>query len=128
MVRYTRMQRIAKPARILVLASGIFLFGCGEKDSLIREKLDIICKSDLKEIVADLPKTGLSDSIYYAVVSYTSYSEGKYSKMAVVDFFFFKKIKAKIVRKYRYLKEARLWDRYFNVYSLVNDTTMRSHP
>jgi hypothetical protein len=87
----------------------------------------MICKSDLQAITADLPKTSLADSIYFNVVSYKTYSEGKYFKMAVVDFYFLNKVKAKIVRKYRYLKEARLWDRYFNVYTLINDTATRSH-
>jgi hypothetical protein len=111
----------------VLLACGIFLFGCGEKDPLIREKLDMICKSDLQAITADLPKTSLADSIYYTIVSYKTYSEGKYSKMAIVDYYFLNKVKAKIVRKYRYLTEAQLWDRYFNVYSLIDDTTARSH-
>ncbi|MGB7567413.1 MAG: hypothetical protein WBM07_06120 [Chitinivibrionales bacterium] len=124
MTRYVRIQR---RTRFALLACGIFLFGCGEKDSVIREKLDAICTSDLKAITADLPKTSLSDSIYYTVVSYKSYSEGRYSKMAVVDFYFLNKVKAKIVRKYRYLEEARLWDRYSNVYTFIEDTAQQSH-
>jgi hypothetical protein len=120
------MHNVQTHALALVLC-GVFLFGCGEKDALIREKLEMICKSDLQAVTEDLPKTSLADSIYYTIVSYKSYSEGKYSEMAVVDFYFLNKVKAKIVRKYRYLKEARLWDRYFNVYTLIDDTTSRSH-
>jgi hypothetical protein len=104
---------------------GVFLLGCGEKDLLIREKLDAICASDLQAITADLPKTSLADSMYYTVVSYKTYSEGRYSKMATVDFYFLNKVKAKIVRKYRYITEARLWDRYSNVYMLIDDTATR---
>lgn len=124
MIRYVRIQM---RTGLALFACGIFLFGCGEKDPVIREKLDAICKSDLKAITADLPKTSLSDSSYYAVVSYKSYSEGRYSKMAVVDFYFLNKVKAKIVRKYRYLEEARLWDRYYNVYTYIEDTAKQSH-
>jgi hypothetical protein len=97
--------------------------GCGEKDPIIREKLEYVCKSDLDSIVVDLPKTSLADQVYYSIVSYKTYEEGKYSKMAVVEFYFLKKVRAKIVRKYRYFKEAQMWDRYFNEYSFINDTT-----
>ena len=121
MMRYILRERTA------FLLWGIFLFGCGEKDPLIREKLDMICASDLRAITADLPKTSLADSMYYNIVSYKSYSEGRYSTMAMVDFYFLHKVRAKIVRKYRYLKEARLWDRYYNAYTLIDDITERSH-
>jgi hypothetical protein len=121
MMRYILKQRTA------FLLWGIFCLGCGEKNFLIREKLDMICKSDLQAITADLPKTSLADSMYYTIVSYKSYSEGRYSTMATVDFYFLHKVRAKIVRKYRYLKEARLWDRYYNAYTLIDDITERSH-
>jgi hypothetical protein len=101
--------------------------GCGEKEPIIREKLEYVCKSDLDSIVVDLPKTSLADPVYYSIISYKTYEEGKYSKMAVVEFYFLKKVKAKIVRKYRYFKEARMWDRYFNEYSFINDTTNSAH-
>jgi hypothetical protein len=101
------------------------LTGCGEKDSLTRKKLELVCKSDLDSITFDLPKTSLADSVYYSITSYKTYAHGKYSKMAVVEFYFLKKVKAKIVRKYRFFKEARQWDRYFNEYSLLNDSASR---
>jgi hypothetical protein len=45
MMRYILRERTA------FLLWGIFLFGCGEKDPLIREKLDMICASDLRAII-----------------------------------------------------------------------------
>jgi hypothetical protein len=109
-------------AWLTACACGCFIFGCGESDVSVRKKLDIILADDLKAVSADLPKNKLLDSLYYTVVSYKDYSEGMYSKMAVVDFYFLKTVKAKITRKYRYYTAARLWDRYFNVYMLYGDT------
>jgi len=107
--------------RIIALC-GIFLCGCGEKDAIIRQKLDIILAGDIKAIVADIPKINLLQSPYDSLVSYKTYTQGMYSKMAVVDFYFLKNVKVKIVRKYRYLSSVRLWDRYYNAYIFFGDT------
>jgi hypothetical protein len=106
----------------LIAVSGIFLCGCGERDDFISKKLDIILASDLKAITADLPAEGILSKPFYTIVSYKSYKEGIYSQMAIVDFYCFKNVKVKIVRKYRYLTSARLWDRYFNEYIFYGDT------
>jgi hypothetical protein len=108
---------------ILCAVAGIVLLcGCAEKDEIIHKKLEIICKSDLDTIVAGLPKEGLLDSAYFSFVSYKTYTEGRFSRMAVVDFYFLKTVTAKIVRKYRYCKDVRLWERYFNEYRFYDDT------
>jgi hypothetical protein len=108
---------------IAALLCGCFLFGCGESDALIKKKLEIILTDDLRAITADMPKSSLADSVYYKLLSYKSYSEGMYSKMAVADFYFMKKVKVKITRKYRYYIGYRLWDRYSNAYQFYGDTT-----
>ena len=107
---------------IVSVLCAVFLLGCGERDDLIRRKLDVILASDLKTITADIPMSGLMQTPYYSLVFYKTYTEGMYSKMAVADFYFLKTVKAKITRKYRYLSEARLWDRYYNEYTFFDDT------
>jgi hypothetical protein len=101
---------------------GICFYGCGESDSLVKKKLDLICASDLNAITNDIPKTSLLKAPFYSIVSYKCYSEGMYSGMAIVDYYFLKTVKVKIVRKYRYYTSARLWDRYFNAYTFFGDT------
>lgn len=106
----------------LIAVCGVLVCGCGESDVLIRKKLEVICASDLKAITADLPKTSIIDTPSYSIVSYKSFNEGMYSKMAIVDFYFLKKVKAKTTRKYRYYASAQLWDRYYNAYFFFSDT------
>ena len=116
------MARIVHKGWFALGLCGCFLLGCGEGDDLIKKKLDIILADDLKAVAADLPKGNCADSMYYTIVSYKSYSQGMYSKIAVVDFYFLKNIKVKITRKYRYYAAVRLWDRYYNVYKFYGDT------
>ncbi len=105
------------------LTCGWLFFGCGESDDLVKKKLEVILADDLRTISADLPKSSLADSVYFTITSYKNYSEGMYSRMAVADFYFMKKVKVKITRKYRYYTGARLWDRYYNAYLFYGDTS-----
>lgn len=108
----------------VILFNAIFLFiavGCiGESDKFIKDKLLVILQDDLETVVNETPKESIEDSVYYEIVLYKEYKEGKYTKKAVVDFFFLKKVKVKIVRKYRYYAQYRKWDRYFNVYKFYD--------
>jgi hypothetical protein len=108
---------------LLAFALSFLLGGCGESQDLVRKKLNVILDSDLNAITSDLAKSSLADSVHYTIVSYKNYSEGMYTAKAVVDFYFLKKVKAKITRKYRYFVSARLWDRYYNEYKLYGDST-----
>jgi hypothetical protein len=110
---------------VAAVVLSIVLFGCGDNDAVARRKLDVILKSDLAAIVSDIPKTGLADSIYYSVVSYQTYKTGDYTKKAVVDFYFMRGLKVKITRKYRFVKEAGMWERYYNVYNFIEGATQK---
>lgn len=103
---------------ILILVISFFVgIGClGEPASRIKKKLDIILDDDLIAITEDMVPSNLLDSIYYDIRIYQEYNEGKYSRRAEVDFYFLKDINAKIVRKYRYHRDFKKWDRYFNEY------------
>jgi hypothetical protein len=87
-----------------------------EKESVIRQKLDVILKDDIEAIIEDVDRESLLETPYYDVLDYREYKEGKYSRMAVVDFYFFNSLNMKITRKYRYYKKLGLWDRYYNKY------------
>lgn len=93
------------------------IYGCiGESDELIKKKLHVILKDDLKSIINDLPEKSVADSAYYTIELYKNFKELKYKKKAVVNFFILKGVEVKIVRKYRYYKDYRKWERYFNEY------------
>ena len=99
---------------ILVITNGCVK----ESDKRIKNKLLIILQDDLNSIISDVPKDDILDSVYYEIVLYKDFKKEsfKYSKKAIVDFYFFKNVKAKIVRKYRYHRQSRKWDRYYNEY------------
>jgi len=94
----------------------------GESDEFARKKLDTILKDDLSAILEGVSDSALIDNPRYELVFYKTYDEGNYSKKAIADFYFMKKIPVKIVRKYRYHVKSRMWDRYYNEYSFINDS------
>lgn len=109
----------------LLIAIGLLMvISCsGESDKKAREKLNVILKDDLESIIEGIDPQNLIENVHYDLVSYKTYDEGKYSKLAVADFYFLKNVNVKIVRKYRYHMVHRMWDRYFNEYSFLSDTT-----
>ena len=107
---------------VLVGGTGV-LSGCaGESEEMVRKKLDVICAGDLAAITDSIAADALLEKPYYKLVFYKRYSEGKYSRKAVAEFYFLKKVAVKVVRKYRYLQTVRMWDRYSNEYVFVHDT------
>jgi len=107
-----------------VVATVALLWGCsGENEELSRKKLDVICKDDLSAIIDSIAVENLVEKPYYKLVFYKNYDEGKYSKKAIAEFYFLEKVPVKIVRKYRYLRSVRMWDRYSNEYVFTHDST-----
>lgn len=103
----------------------LFFIGCsGEDEAAVQKKLAVICKDDLHAIVDSLPAESLIGKPYYSLVFYKMYDEADYSRKAIADFYFFKKVHVKIVRKYRYHRSRRMWDRYSNEYVFLPDTTI----
>lgn len=108
---------------IKVLLYGVIILaitgGCiKESDKRIKSNLLVILQDDLNSIISDVPKDNIIDSVFYEIVLYKYFKKEsfKYSKKAIVDFYFLKKVKVKIVRKYRYLRQSRKWERYYNEY------------
>ncbi|NLW33473.1 MAG: hypothetical protein GXY77_18655 [Fibrobacter sp.] len=108
---------------LLVTVALVFISCSGESDEKAREKLKVILNDDLKAIIEGIDSKNLIDEPYYDLVRYQNYDEGNYSKRAVVDFYFLKDVNVKIIRKYRYHRVHRMWDRYFNEYSFLSDTS-----
>ncbi|MBD3318002.1 MAG: hypothetical protein GF344_19635 [Chitinivibrionales bacterium] len=110
--------------RACVLVLTVFLPGCvGESENIVRKKLDVVLQDDLAAVQDELPAGSMADSSYYTIVFYKSYGGGKFSHKAVAEFHFLKGDVAIMVRKYRYHRPQKKWDRYYNQYRLVHDTT-----
>ena len=92
-----------------------------ESQSMSDKKLNAILKDDLKAITEDIKPENLADSVYYRITEKKVFHEGAYSIRAIVEFFFLKKARVKIVRKYRYHKRFKLWDRYYNKYHFIEE-------
>jgi hypothetical protein len=109
---------------LMALLLGVFVSaGCtGEGEERVRKKLDVICAGDLAAITDSVAVENMIDKPYYRIVFYKRYTEGKYTRKAVAEFYFLKKVAVKVVRKYRYLETVRMWDRYSNEYVFVHDT------
>jgi hypothetical protein len=98
--------------------------GCAnESPAAAREKLTVILEDDLQTVIEELPPESLIDSPRYVIESYKSFDQGKYRHLAVVNFYFVKSVDVRMVRKYRYHRDFRKWERYFNEYRFLYDST-----
>lgn len=111
---------------LLVLPCLILIFSLNscyhENKAIAKAKLDLILPDDLKAIVQDIPKEGLADKPYYEITSYKTFKKGMYTAKAEVDFYFLKKVKYKVTRKFRYDASQKMWERYFNEYMPIPDS------
>jgi hypothetical protein len=109
---------------VVVLAAGLSICSCGgDGEQLARKKLDLILPDDLKAIVAGIPKDALIDKPYDTITSFKTFKKGLYSAKAEVDFYFLQKVHVKIIRKFRYHRSKKMWERYFNEYRYLSDST-----
>jgi hypothetical protein len=107
---------------LAALIALVFAAGCSrESEAYVRNKLIVILKDDLATVTNELPASSVADSTYFDVKVYKAYKEGKYTRMAVVDFYFLKGVNVKMVRKYRYHSQYRKWERYFNEYEFIHE-------
>ncbi len=107
---------------LLILVVPLSGISCsGESDEAAKKKLEVILEDDLKVILEGIPDTALIEKPYYNLFSYKQYEKGNYSKKAEADFFFMKSVHVKIVRKYRYHRSKRMWERYYNEYGFISE-------
>ena len=92
-------------------------FSCSnESNELVKQKLKLILPDDLKAIVEGIPSGALIEKPFYEISSYKVFKKGMFSAKAEVDFFFLNKVEVKIIRKFRYHRSKKMWERYFNEY------------
>ncbi len=109
---------------VLISSMVLALAGCmAESSEAAREKLRVILEDDLETVVAELPRKSAIDSPYYVIETYKNFDKGAYRHLAVVNFYFLEKVNVTMVRKYRYHRDTRLWERYFNEYQFTYDST-----
>jgi hypothetical protein len=108
---------------VIVLFAALFS-GCSkEGKDVVRKKLDVILADDMKSILDGIPQQGLLENPCYNLVLYKEFESGIYSCKAVAHFYFLKIPNAKIVRKYRYYPQKKVWERYYNEYSFSPDSS-----
>ncbi len=103
---------------------GLLLCSCFiDNEKTMRRKLSIICQSDLTTTIGQLKSGASADSVYFHIVSFKTFAKGEFSAKAVVDFYLLKNVQVKMVRKYRFNRIFGLWDRYYNEWEFVHDST-----
>jgi len=79
-----------------------------------------ICDDDLDYIAAEVrgnDQKALLDRPYYRITEYAYFPESSmFSHKAVVEYYYFKTILMKQIRKYRYSPSQGKWNRYYKEY------------
>jgi hypothetical protein len=113
--------RFSRPFIIAVSAAlaGWLWMGCTSSPETMRVKLDQIAKEDLQGIIAELPpkaKLAMLAKPYYTIDEYkefhgdTAIAFQAYAKL--IFFYLDPTVDLCQIRKYRYKRSARVWDRY----------------
>ncbi|MBD3392155.1 MAG: hypothetical protein GF418_08760 [Chitinivibrionales bacterium] len=96
--------------------------GCsGKSEQRIENELRVILDDDLRMVASEISPEHVADSTYYDISMFNEYEQGTYRWKAVVEFFFLKDVNVKMVRKYRYHRKLKKWERYFNQYQFVHE-------
>ncbi len=105
---------------LILLLSSCNQFQFEDKD---RELLTLLIKSDMQAIVTDVETTILLEEPYFTITRWKRYEKGDYKYLAEVDFFFLnpQELNSKIVRKYRYNRIHKKWERYYNEYHTIHE-------
>lgn len=120
----TRKRPVMLFAAVVSAVIACFFISCsGDSEETIRKKLNVICQDDLTAITDSIAAKDLLDTPYFKLAFYKKYKEGKYSRKAIAEFYFLKKVAVKVVRKYRYHASIQMWDRYSNEYVFLHDTS-----
>jgi len=84
-------------------------------ESTVRAYLEPILQEDLVLITEGIDTTALLENPYFEITEFNKFDEGEYQYLAVVNFYFLKDIRQKIVRKYRF-HHRRKWELFYNEY------------
>lgn len=99
---------------LLILTSCFFT-----SDEKVRRGLEVICKSDLNQIIKDTDKSKLQENPRYEIVQYKTFDPDSsvFTVLATVDYHYMDlgtEVNYKIVRKYRYHYVSKKWQRFYN--------------
>lgn len=104
---------------LLLLAACLSLCGCLSSSETLNEKLHAIARSDLQDILNDLPpkaKSAVLAKPYYEVDEFREFPRDSaivfQAYAAVIYFYLDPDLGLCQVRKYRYKTSSRVWDRY----------------
>jgi hypothetical protein len=93
--------------------------GCSSSPETMKTKLDEIAKEDLQGIVAELPAKAKAEMLakpYYAVDEYQEFHGDTaivfQAYASLVFFYLDPTLDLCQIRKYRYKRSSRIWDRY----------------
>lgn len=105
--------------RILPLAGCLFWSSCTSSPETLKAKLDEIARSDLQDILNDLPpkaKSAILAKPYYVVDEFKEFQGDTaivfQAYASLVFFYLDPSLDLCQVRKYRYKTSSRIWDRY----------------
>lgn len=99
---------------------GLILFACGSPPKEMESKLDVIAKSDMEVILKEIPEKSRQEAMlakpYFVIDEYMEF-HGDTARVfqayaSVVFFYLDPSLNLCQVRKYRYLRSARLWERF----------------
>lgn len=121
---------VRKCAVLAILFLSLFLVSCSsETEESVREKFDKIIEGDLEAIVDGLSEATILDSPYTNLIDWEKYEDGQFHYRAVVEFYFYRTLPKKIIRKYRYNAAEKKWERYYNQYHSVRGSlSSEVHP
>lgn len=101
------------------MAACLSLGGCLSSSETLNEKLEAIAKSDLQDILNDLPpqaKSAVLAKPYYKVDEFREFPRDSaivFQAYASVAYFYLDPdLGLCQIRKYRYKTSSRIWDRY----------------
>lgn len=104
----------------------LFLSSCSffTSEEKVRRALNVICKSDLQQMVNDSERKLVKKDPYFEIVEYKTFDSDSsvYTVLATVDFHYMDQgteVNYKIVRKYRYHYIAKKWQRFYNEFESI---------
>lgn len=106
-------------ALFCLAAIAVMVAGCGTSPETMKRRLDEIAKSDLQDILMEVPETAKSAKLakpYFVVDEYEEFrgdTARVFEARAVIVFFYLDpELNLCQVRKYRFKRTAGIWDRY----------------
>jgi hypothetical protein len=118
---YSSLKRLLRPLAVvcLCMAAAVPWGGCSSSPETMKAKLDEIAKEDLEGIIKELPakaKKSMLYKPYYVVDQYQEFHGDTaivfQANASLIFFYLDPSLDLCQIRKYRYKRSSRIWDRY----------------